>query len=222
MPFLLTKNSLRRSACSSRPNSSPSSAITWSSSRAAPALYPSTSMSSAPRPARWNSRSRNWAGQDRLLGHRMSTSPSLAGASGEPQSGQWVGMTKARSLPSRLSTTGPRISGITSPALRITTVSPMSTPLRTTSLALCKVAKVTVEPATRTGWSSAYGVTRPVRPTLTRMSTSRVLTSSGGYLYAIAQRGARDVAPSRRWIEIWSTLMTTPSISCSRSCRWVA
>ena len=36
---------------------------------------------SAPRPARWNSRSRSWAGQDRVLGQRMSTSPSLPGAS---------------------------------------------------------------------------------------------------------------------------------------------
>jgi hypothetical protein len=149
----------------------------------------------------------------------MSTSPSLAGASGVPHSGQWVGISNARSVPSRLSTTGPRISGITSPALRTTTVSPISTPLRTTSLALCRVANVTVDPATSTGSSSAYGVTRPVRPTLTRMSTSLVLTSSGGYLNAIAQRGARLVEPSRRCTEIWSTLTTTPSISCSTSCR---
>ena len=40
------------------------------------------------------------------------------------------------------------------------------------------------------------GVTRPVRPTLTWMSSSRVVTSAGGYLYAIAQRGAREVDPS--------------------------
>ena len=36
------------------------------------------------------------------------------------------------------------------------------------------------------------GVTRPVRPTLTRMSRSLVLTSSGGYLKAIAHRGAHE------------------------------
>ena len=49
-------------------------------------------------------------------------------------------MTKARSLPSRRSTTGPTISGMTSPALRRPTVSPMSTPFGPTSLALCSVA----------------------------------------------------------------------------------
>ena len=53
----------------------------------------------------------------------------------------------------------------------------------------------TVEPATSTGSITPNGVTRPVRPTLTRMSSSLVLTSSGGYLKAIAQRGARDVEP---------------------------
>ena len=87
---------------------------------------------------------------------------------------------------------------MTSPALRSTTVSPMSTPLRSTSSALCRVAISTVEPATTTGSMTPNGVTRPVRPTLTRMSRSLVLTSSGGYLKAIAQRGARDVEPSRR------------------------
>ena len=40
---------------------------------------------------------------------------------------------------------------------------------------------------------TANGVTRPVRPTLTWMSSSLVVTSSGGYLNAIAQRGARLV-----------------------------
>ena len=39
-------------------------------------------MSNAPRPATWNSRSRSWAGQDRVLGQRMSASPSFSGRSG--------------------------------------------------------------------------------------------------------------------------------------------
>ena len=112
----------------------------------------------------------------------MSASPSLAGASNVPHSGQCVGMTNSRSEPSRKSTTGPSTSGMTSPALRITTVSPISTPLRLTSEALCRVAWLTVEPATFTGSIHANGVTRPVRPTLTWMSRSLVLTSSGGYL----------------------------------------
>ena len=176
-------------------------------------------MSNAPRPARWKIRSRSWAGQDRLFGHRMSASPSFSGRSGVPHSGHSVGITNSRSDPSRRSTTGPTISGITSPALRSTTESPMSTPLRLTSEALCRVAISTVEPLTKTGSMTPYGVTRPVRPTLTRMSSSVVVTSSGGYLNAIAHRGARDVEPSRRCTAISSTFTTTPSISCSTSCR---
>ena len=176
-------------------------------------------MSNAPRPATWNSRSRSWAGQDRALGQRMSASPSRSGRSAVPQAGHSVGITNACSDPSRRSTTGPTISGITSPALRSTTVSPISTPLRSTSDALCSVAISTVDPETLTGFITPYGVTRPVRPTLTRMSSSLVLTSWGGYLYAIAQRGAFDVDPSSRCSGTWSTLTTTPSISCSTECR---
>ena len=103
--------------------------------------------------------------------------------------------------------------------MRSTTVSPMSTPLRATSLALCSVAISTVEPDTNTGSITPNGVTRPVRPTFTRMSRSLVFTSSGGYLYAIAHRGARLVDPSRRCSAISSTFITMPSISCSTSCR---
>ena len=71
---------------------------------------------------------------------------------------------------------------MTSPALRIITVSPISTPLRLTSEPLCSVAMLTVDPAMRTGVMKANGVTRPVRPTLTLMSISVVWASSGGYL----------------------------------------
>ena len=98
-------------------------------------------------------------------------------------------------------------------------MSPISTPLRTTSKALCRVAISTVEPATLTGSITPYGVTRPVRPTLTRMSSSLVVTSSGGYLNAIAHRGAREVDPSRRCTATSSTLTTMPSSSCSTSWR---
>ena len=176
-------------------------------------------MSKAPRPATWKTRSRSCAGQDRALGQRMSTSLSFSRRSGVPHSGHSVGISNGWASSGRRSTTGPTISGITSPALRTTTVSPISTPLRRTSFSLCRVARPTVEPATRTGSSSANGVTRPVRPTLTLMSRSLVVTSSGGYLKAIAHRGAREVEPSRRCSASWSTLTTTPSISCSTSCR---
>ena len=130
-------------------------------------------------------RSVSCAGQLSTFGQRMSLSPSLAGASLAPQEGQRSGMTNSRSRssrPLRRSSTGPTSSGITSPALRTTTVSPMSTPLRLTSKGLCRVVRATVEPATCTGFRMATGVTRPVRPTCTVMSSSSVLTSSGGYL----------------------------------------
>ena len=39
-----------------------------------------------------------------------------------------------------------------------------------------------MEPAISTGSRNANGVTRPVRPTFTLMSLSRVVASSGGYL----------------------------------------
>jgi hypothetical protein len=129
------------------------------------------------------------------------------------QEGHLVGITHFRRPFGRSPSTGPTISGITSPALRSTTVSPGRTSLRCTSWALWSVAFSTVDPATLVGSITPYGVARPVRPTFTRMSSSLALTSSGGYLNAIAQRGARDVEPSRRWSATSSTFTTTPSIS---------
>ena len=170
-------------------------------------------MSKAPRPATWKTRSRTWAGQNWWLGQRRSLSPSFCWASGVSQAGHLVGIFHARRPSGRSASTGPRISGITSPALRRITVSPGRTSLRLTSWALWRVAFSTVEPATRVGSITPYGVTRPVRPTLTRISSSLALTSSGGYLNAIAHRGARLVEPSRRCSATSSTLITTPSIS---------
>ena len=187
-------------------------------SAAAP-ISPRPSMSRAPRLPMCSTRPRTCAGQLRALGQRRSTSPSLAGRSSVPHSGQFVGMTNSRSVPSRSSTTGPSTSGITSPALRKTTVSPMSTPLTLTTSWLCRVAWRTVDPATRTGSMTANGVARPVRPTLTTMSSRVVLTCSGGYLKAIAQRGARLVAPSSPCRASSSTFTTMPSISCSTEWR---
>ena len=101
-----------------------------------------------------------------MFGQRQSTPPSSR-TSGVPQAGHTVGNSKARSSPVPTSTTGPTTSGITSPALRSTTMSPISTPLRATSSALCSVARSTVDWLTTTGSITANGVTRPVRPTLT-------------------------------------------------------
>ena len=69
-------------------------------------------------------------------------------------------------------------------------MSPGRTSLRLTSWALCSVAISTVEPATLVGSITPNGVTRPVRPVLTSIARSLALTSSGGYLNAIAHRGA--------------------------------
>ena len=61
--------------------------------------------------------------------------------------------------------TTPTTSGITSPARRTITVSPMRTSLRSISSWLCSVALLTVVPPTNTGASLATGVSLPVRPT---------------------------------------------------------
>ena len=94
---------------------------------------PSASMSKPPREAACSTRPVTRRGQFFWLGQRQSLSPSRSGRMVVPQAGHCVGITKGRSLPSRRESTGPRISGITSPALRSTMVSPISTPLRSTS-----------------------------------------------------------------------------------------
>ena len=53
---------------------------------------------------------------------------------------------------------------------------------RATSSWLWRVALVTVAPPTNTGSNTAYGVTAPVRPTLTSIDRRRVVCSSGGEL----------------------------------------
>ena len=59
---------------------------------------------------------------------------------------------------------GATTSGITSPARRTTTVSPMRMSLRAISSGLCSVAWRTITPPTCTGSSTANGVMTPVRP----------------------------------------------------------
>jgi len=102
---------------------------------------------------------------------------------------------------------------MTSPARRTRTVSPTRTSLRSTSSWLWSVARDTVTPETSTGWSSATGVSFPVRPTWTAMPRIRVTSSRGGNLNATAQRGERERMPSRRCATMSSTLSTAPSIS---------
>ena len=98
VPCLTTKNGQVRSCSSVSENTSPSSVTRPQSRSAATASQPSTSMSKAPRPARWNSRSRSWAGQDLVFGQRQSTSSSSL-ARVVPQAGQTAGNVNSRSWP---------------------------------------------------------------------------------------------------------------------------
>jgi hypothetical protein len=84
------------------------------------------------------------------------------------------------------------------------------------------VAYVIVTPPTTTGSSTANGVTFPVRPVCTSIFRSKAVRSSGGNLYAIAQRGAWLVAPSSCCCATWSTLITAPSTSQSTLWRWAS
>ena len=156
---------------------------------------PSPSMSIAPREAKWRSRPWSCAGQDRFVQRVMAPSRCTSA----PQAGQWVGMRNSgRPSGGRSSAMTRTISGITSPARRRKIRSPLRTSLRRTSSSLCRVARATVTPPTCTGVRKATGVSAPVRPTLTWMSSTVVASSSVGNLYATAQRGVRDTAPSRR------------------------
>ena len=104
-------------------------------------------------------------------------------------------------------------SGITSPARRTITVSPLRTSLRRASASLCSVALVTVTPPTKTGARRATGVIAPVRPTCTSIASTVVNASSAGYLCATAQRGSRVTKPRRCCSASELTLYTTPSMS---------
>ncbi len=139
-------------------------------------------MSMAERDAKWAMRWTRWAGQSRFV-QNVSLSPGSR-TSWLPQLGQTVGNFHARrrrrpSLPADL---GPTTSGMTSPALRTTTVSPGRTSLAFTWSSLCSVASDTVEPPTNTGSSTANGVALPVRPMETAMEDRTVVRSSGGNL----------------------------------------
>src|SRR5438067_1969423 len=180
---------------------SPGSSTHPLSLRSWPVLYPRCSMSIAPREANENSHSIPWDGHPRLLGHRHADSPS-GRTSFVPHDGHFEGNRHGFDPLGRFARTGPTTSGITSPARRTITVSRGRTSFRFTSSSLCNVAVVTVTPPTNTGSSCANGVTTPVRPVCTKMFSRSVVRSSGGNLYAMAHRGACDVAPSSSWYGI--------------------
>ena len=102
---------------------------------------------------------------------------------------------------------------MTSPARRISTQSPIRMSLRRSSSSLWSVARATMAPPSRTGSTSATGVSRPVRPTEAQMRVTRVASSCGGYLKATAQRGVLEAAPRRRRRSRSSTFTTMPSVS---------
>ena len=138
-----------------------------------------------------------------LAGHagfaqRKATSPSGC-STGPSHAGQRSGIWNRRyRLPFvRLSCSTRTTSGMTSPARWMTTVSPARTSSRRTSSRLCRVARFTIVPPTSTGASAATGVSVPMRPTYTRMSSTVVVACSAGNLKATAQRGLRATYPSR-------------------------
>src|SRR5436190_12240606 len=96
------------------------------SSNRIPVLYPSPSMSMAPRDANANSHSTFCDGHARLLGHRQYASPSLR-TSPVPHEGHFFGNLHGLAPLGRFDRTGPTTSGMTSPARRTITVSPTRT-----------------------------------------------------------------------------------------------
>ena len=137
----------------------------------------------------------------------------------EPHTGHCCGIVNICTACGRFSRMTLTTSGITSPARRTITKSPIRTSLRRTSSSLWSVALVTVTPPTKTGLSLATGVIAPVRPTCTSMPSTCVIISCAGNLCATANRGARETKPNCTCAARSLTLYTTPSISngnCAR------
>ena len=158
-------------------------------------LSPKPSIFMARREAKCLMASLTWAGQYKPPVQRATASPTPRSTS-EPHTGHCAGKLIGLASVGRRSVTTRATSGITSPARRIITKSPMRISLRSISSILCKVALLTVTPPTNTGLSLATGVNAPVRPTWNSTSTSSVISSCAGNLCAIAQRGARLTKPS--------------------------
>ena len=79
---------------------------------------------------------------------------------------------------------------------------------------LCSVARLTVVPPMETGFSAATGVSLPVRPTCTMMSSIWVIPDARRIL--VGNRPARSLAGEAKLVvacAVRSTFTTTPSIS---------
>ncbi len=144
-------------------------------------LSPRPSISIALREAKCLIASLRWAAQNRPPLQRETASPSSRSTS-EPQIGHCVGITNSDTDSGRFDSMTLTISGMTSPARRTITVSPICTSLRRISSSLCRVALETVTPPTNTGFKRATGVKAPVRPTWTSMSSTTVISSCAGNL----------------------------------------
>ncbi len=138
------------------------------------------SMSIAVREAKWRIFSTSCAGHEAPVQRMMAPSSSFAVLA--PHTGQLFGNSYGLESAGRLDSTTETISGMTSPARRTKTVSPLRTSLRRSSSSLCSVARDTVTPPTLTGLRCATGVSAPVRPTCTSMDSTSVDSSSGGNL----------------------------------------
>ena len=115
-------------------------------------LAPRPSMSIASRWANQRIHSLSWSGQrDGGVGAVEVDLARARARPGAPQLGQVVGKSKGTSVPSRASTSTRTTCGMISPAFWITTVSPIRTSLRRISSALCRLARLTVVPASGTG-----------------------------------------------------------------------
>ena len=90
----------------------------------------------------------------------------------------------------------PATNGITSPARRTSTVSPIRTSRARMTSWLASVARVTVVPPTNTGSSTATGATLPILPTSQMTSASTVVFSSAANLKASAPRGLLARVPA--------------------------
>ena len=174
-------------------------------------LLPSPSTSRAPLLTQWRKPPRRIAGQ-LLLMQRVAASLSSR-TKVEPHSGQWSGRSRGTAPSGRSSGSTRTTSGMISPALRTTTVSPRCRSSSAMRSALCRVARLTLVPARATGSNSATGVTAPVRPTCTTSFSSLLGASSAGYFRAMAQRGAFWVVPASSCRRRSLSFTTTPSVA---------
>ena len=174
-------------------------------------LLPRPSTSRAPLLTQWRRAPRRMAGQ-LLLTQRVAASPSSR-TSSEPHSGQVWGSSRRWAPAGRSSGNTRTTSGMISPALRTTTVSPACRSSSASRSALCSVARLTLVPARATASNSATGVTTPVRPTWQVSRSRRLGASSAGYLRAMAQRGAFWVKPAASCRARALSFTTTPSVA---------